>query len=392
MTAAVSFREVTKTFRIWNERNDSVKSRVLHRGQGRYTDFTALSEVSFEIEEGTTFGLVGSNGAGKSTSLKLMANILVVDAGEVEVKGKVSALLELGAGFHPDLTGRENIYLNGSILGLSRKTIDSRFDEIVAFSGLAQFIENQVKTYSSGMFARLGFAVAVNVEPDVLLLDEALSVGDGEFQRRCAEKIAELRAGGRTVVIVSHDLHLVRQMCSELAWVDGGVLRAVGPTDDVIEQYQRSLHHDAVVDDAGRLRFGTGAARIRAAELVVPAGARPLPRDKLTIRLSLDPVTGDHRQVVGIDIRRSDGIMVSQVSTRSHPGLAARLSHGGQLTYQIGELPLLPGSYVLHTWLVDESTQELLDATDQLEFEVDPQPHADDEGLVALGGVWDVEA
>lgn len=392
MTPAVTFREVTKTFRIWNERNDSLKAKALHRGHGRYTEFTALRKASIEIEEGTTFGLVGSNGAGKSTSLKLMAKILVPDAGEVEVKGKVSALLELGAGFHPDLTGRENIYLNGSILGLSRKVISSRFDEIVDFSGLSSFIDNQVKTYSSGMFARLGFAVAVHVEPDVLLLDEALSVGDAEFQRRCAEKIAELRAGGRTVVIVSHDLHLVRQMCSQLAWIDHGDLREVGPTGEVIEQYQRAAHPDAVVDDAGRLRFGSGAARVRTAELVVPGGDRPLPRDKLTVRLSVDPSQAGHRQVVGIDIRRSDGIMVSQVSTRSQAGLAARLRDGGSLTYDVTELPLLPGSYVLHTWLVDDETQELLDAVDQIAFEVDPQPQADDRGLVALGGVWDVVA
>ncbi|CAA9220576.1 MAG: Teichoic acid export ATP-binding protein TagH [uncultured Acidimicrobiales bacterium] len=391
MTSAVTFREVTKTFRIWNERNDSLKAKVLHRGHGRYTDFIALREASFEIEEGRTFGLVGSNGAGKSTSLKLMANILVPDAGEVDVKGKVSALLELGAGFHPDLTGRENIYLNSSILGLSRKVVRSRFDEIVDFSGLSTFIDNQVKTYSSGMFARLGFAVAVHVEPDVLLLDEALSVGDAEFQRRCAEKIAELRAGGRTVVIVSHDLHLVRQMCSELAWIDHGDLKEVGPTDDVIEQYQRAAHPDAVVDEEGRLRFGSGAARVRTAELVVPAGERPVARNKLTVRLSLDRAPGDRRYVVGIDIRRSDGIMVSQISTRSQPGLSGRICGGGALTYDIGELPLLAGSYVLHTWLVDEETQELLDATDQLDFEVDPQPHADDNGLVALGGGWDVE-
>jgi ABC-2 type transport system ATP-binding protein len=304
----------------------------------------------------------------------------------------VSALLELGAGFHPDLTGRENIYLNGSILGLSRKVINSRFDEIVTFSGLAAFIDNQVKTYSSGMFARLGFAVAVNVEPDVLLLDEALSVGDAEFQRRCAEKIAGLRAGGRTVVIVSHDLHLVRQMCSELAWIDRGVLRAIGGTSEVIDQYQRSIHPDAVVDDAGRLRFGSGAARVRGAQLVTPGGERPVARDKLSIRLSVDPASDSRRCVVGVDIRRSDGLMVSQVSTRANSGLATQLTGGGTVTYVIGELPLLPGSYVLHTWLVDEDTQELLDATDQLEFEVDPQPQGDDGGLVALGGDWDFEA
>jgi hypothetical protein len=194
------------------------------------------------------------------------------------------------------------------------------------------------------------------------------------------------------VVIVSHDLHLVRQMCSELAWIDRGVLRAIGATGEVIDQYQRSIHPDAVVDDAGRLRFGSGAARVRAAELVTPGGERPVARDKVTIILSVDPAGDAHRCVVGVDIRRSDGLMVSQVSTRSQPGLATRLTGGVIVTYVIGELPLLPGSYVLHTWLVDEDTQELLDATDQLEFEVDPQSQSDDGGLVALGGEWGVES
>jgi ABC-2 type transport system ATP-binding protein len=388
MTAAISFEEVSKHFKVWHERNDSLKAKVLRRGKGRYTEFTALRGVSFDVQEGITFGLVGANGSGKSTSLKLIARILVPDAGAVTVDGKVSALLELGAGFHPDLTGRENIYLNGSILGLSRKTLKSRFDEIVAFSGLETFIDNQVKTYSSGMFARLGFAVAVNVEPDILLVDEVLAVGDAMFQRRCAEKIAELRAGGRTVVIVSHDLGLVRQLCSEVAWVDHGDLQAIGPTADVIEQYQRSVHPDAVVDEEGRLRFGTGTARIRSAELLVPSGGRPLAREKLSIRLSIDPIDSGHRLVIGIDIRRSDGVFVTQVTTRSDPSLTQRLGDTSTLTYDIPELPLLPGSYVLYTWLLDDDTQELLDGTDQLEFDVDPQSHVDDGGLVAFGGEW----
>ncbi len=238
------------------------------------------------------------------------------------------------------------------------------------------------------MHARLGFAVAVNVEPDVLLVDEALSVGDAVFQRRCAEKIAELRASGRTVVIVSHDLGLVRQLCSEVVWIARGDLKALGPTSEVIEEYQRSVHPDAVVDDEGRLRFGSGAARVRVAKLITASGERPVAREKLAVRLTVDPISSDHRHVLGIDIRRSDGVFVSQVSTRSNPALSVPLAAGMVLTYEIPELPLLPGSYVLHTWLVDDETQELVDATDHFGFEVDPQPGADEGGLVALGGGW----
>lgn len=390
MTAAITFEGVSKSFRVWHERNDSLKAKVLRRGEGRYSEFSALRNVSFEIEQGTTFGLIGANGSGKSTSLKLMARILVPDAGQVTVRGKVAALLELGAGFHPDLTGQENIYLNGSILGLSKKTLDRRFDDIVAFSGLEKFIDNQVKTYSSGMYARLGFAVAINVKPDVLLIDEALSVGDAVFQRRCAEKIAELRAGGRTVVIVSHDLGLVRQLCTQVVWVDRGDLKALGPTAEVIEAYQRSVHPDAAVDNLGRVRYGSGAARVTSAELIVPSGGRPVAREKLTVRLTVDPISGGHH-VVGIDIRRTDGVFISQVSTRSHSALGLRLSEGRPISYDIAELPLLPGSYVLHTWLVNDDTAELLDAVDHFDFDVDPQPGVDDGGLVALGGGWEMD-
>ena len=214
--------DVSKAFRIFSERNQSIKQALLRRRRGKYDDFWALRDVSFSVKEGTTFGIVGSNGSGKSTTLKLLAQILVPDQGSVKVEGRVSALLELGAGFHPDLTGRENVFLNGAILGLSRKTLNQRLEEIVDFAGLGTFIDNPVKTYSSGMYARLGFAVAVNVDPDILLIDEVLAVGDESFQRKCAERIGELRSGGRTVVLVSHNLSSIQAMCDTAAWIDQG--------------------------------------------------------------------------------------------------------------------------------------------------------------------------
>ena len=178
---------------------------------------------------GSTFGVIGSNGSGKSTLLKCLAGILQPEKGSVTVKGRVSALLELGAGFHPELSGRENVFLNGAILGLSKKEITARFDDIVEFAGLEEFIDTPVKNYSSGMFVRLGFAVAANVEPEVLLIDEVLSVGDESFQRRCAEKIDEFRRDGRTIVFVSHGLGQVAQLCEDAAWIDKGELREIGP-------------------------------------------------------------------------------------------------------------------------------------------------------------------
>ncbi|NBO55339.1 MAG: ABC transporter ATP-binding protein [Actinobacteria bacterium] len=193
MVEVIEFDHVVKKYRSWHERHDSLKSRILNRSEGRWTERTVLNDVSFSVADGSSFAIIGRNGAGKSTALKLISRILVPNSGRVSVTGRVSALLELGAGFHPDLTGRENIFLNGAVLGLSQRTLQERFDDIVEFSGLEDYIENQVKTYSSGMYARLGFAVAVNVDPDILLLDEVLAVGDSAFRQKCRAKISEWR-------------------------------------------------------------------------------------------------------------------------------------------------------------------------------------------------------
>ena len=191
---------LSKRFRLYHDRNQTLKAAVMRGRRARYEEFWALRDVSLEIAEGATYGFIGTNGSGKSTLLKCLARILVPDEGTVRTRGKVSALLELGAGFHPELSGRENVYLNGSILGLSKRELDHRFDDIVAFAGLERFIDTPVKNYSSGMYVRLGFSVAINVDPDILLVDEVLAVGDEQFQRRCNERFADLRAQGTTIV------------------------------------------------------------------------------------------------------------------------------------------------------------------------------------------------
>src|SRR3954465_14677836 len=221
---------------------------LVNRKRATYEEFWALDDVSFEIPAGTTFGLIGENGSGKSTLLKCMAKILRPDVGTITTVGKISALLELGAGFHPELSGRDNVYLNGSILGLSTAQIDARFDEIVDFAGLGQFIDTPVKNYSSGMYVRLGFSVAINVDPDVLLVDEVLAVGDEQFQRKCNEKFAELRSQNKTIVVVSHGLGLMRTICDELAWLEHGRVRQVGPSGDVIDKYVAEVQTDRQTD------------------------------------------------------------------------------------------------------------------------------------------------
>ncbi|MDQ3350505.1 MAG: ABC transporter ATP-binding protein [Actinomycetota bacterium] len=385
---AVAFDQVSKRFRIWHEKHDSLKARLVNRGGGRYSERSALESVNLTIPAGITYGLVGANGAGKSTALKLIAEILVPDSGTVAVNGKVSALLELGAGFHPDLTGRENVYLNGSILGLSQKTLDLRFDDIAQFAEIGDAMDHQVKTYSSGMHARLGFAVAVHVEPDILVIDEALSVGDAAFQRRCAQRITELRRGGRTVIIVSHDLGLVRTLCDRAALFDRGHLAAEGSPGEIIALYERSVHSDAVVDDAGRIRFGNGAARILDATIHRPSGEPPRNGEPTIITIDLGEFDQGRQIAVGVNIRRNDGVMISQTTTRGVIPIPPTLANGGTLAYEIPSLAVLSGSYVLHTWLFDDDSGVLLDAVDHRSFDIEPADASVDGGAVALGGTW----
>ena len=210
---AIRVKGVTKSFKIYYDKGTSLKEKILFRKRSRFSERTVLNDISVDIKKGESIGLVGHNGCGKSTLLKLMTKILYPEKGEIEVNGRVSSLLELGAGFHPDMSGRENIYTNASIFGLSKKEIDSRLDRIIEFSELEEFIDNPVRTYSSGMYMRLAFSVAINVDADVLLIDEILAVGDSNFQAKCFNKLQEIKAKGTTIVIVSHSLNQIENIC-----------------------------------------------------------------------------------------------------------------------------------------------------------------------------------
>ena len=238
---AIAAEGVSKRFRIYKERNQSLKQMILQRRRGLYEEFWALRDVSLEIPAASTFGFIGENGSGKSTLLKCLARILVPDEGTIRANGTVSALLELGAGFHPELSGRENVFLNGAILGIKPKELARKFDEIVAFSGIERFIDTPVKNYSSGMYVRLGFSVAINVSPDILLVDEVLAVGDAEFQSRCRMKFQELKNSGCTIVIVSHAMGMIEDLCGCAAWLEAGRIKSVGDVKDVIKAYLTSV-------------------------------------------------------------------------------------------------------------------------------------------------------
>lgn len=243
MTAETAVRvdRVSKSFRLYHERNQTLKSAIMRGRTSVHEDFWALRDVSFEVPKGSTFGLIGSNGSGKSTLLKCLANIYFPNSGTITHFGRIAAMLEVGSGFHTELSGRENIFLNGSILGMSRKEIVRKYDEIVDFSGVETFIDQPVKNYSSGMYVRLGFAIAINVDPDILIVDEVLSVGDAEFQQKCFQKFESFRSAGKTVILVSHSMETVKTMCDQAAWINQGELRAVGRAETTIAAYEDSL-------------------------------------------------------------------------------------------------------------------------------------------------------
>jgi lipopolysaccharide transport system ATP-binding protein len=240
------FQNVSKRFVMSHDRAHSFQElmlRLFHRGEGSSKEtLWALRDVSFEIRPGEAVAIIGRNGSGKSTCLKLMTRILTPTEGRVEAQGRVAGLLELGAGFHPELTGRDNIYLNGALMGLGRREIARRFDEIVAFAELERFVDAQIKFYSSGMTMRLGFSIAVCVSPDILLIDEVLAVGDQSFQEKCLRRIDEVQKSGVTIVFVSHALETVRALCDRAIWFDRGELQEDGPCDAVVDSYMASVH------------------------------------------------------------------------------------------------------------------------------------------------------
>lgn len=234
---AIEVNNITKAFKVYLDRSSNVKDFIIHRNRRRYENRQVLKGISFEVKKGEAVGLIGHNGCGKSTTLKLLTKIMYPDSGTIEMKGRVSSLIELGAGFHPDMSGRENIYINASIFGLSKKEIDGRIDDIIAFSELEEYIDNPVRTYSSGMYMRLAFAVAINVDAEILLIDEILAVGDVAFQAKCFNRLREIKKTGTTIVIVSHSLSQIEQICEKSIWIHEGVIREEGQPRIVDPQY-----------------------------------------------------------------------------------------------------------------------------------------------------------
>lgn len=238
----IKVNNVYKSFKVYYDRGSTLKEKILFKNRNRHDVHEVLKGINITIKKGEVVGLIGENGSGKSTLLKLMTKIIYPDKGNIEIKGKVSSLLELGAGFHPDMTGRENIYTNASIFGLTKKEIDARLEKIIDFSELGEFIDNPVRTYSSGMYMRLAFSVAINVDAEILLIDEILAVGDANFQQKCFERLRELKQKGITIVIVTHDTGTVEKFCSSAVWLESGKIKAEGKISDVVDKYLKYMN------------------------------------------------------------------------------------------------------------------------------------------------------
>jgi ABC-type polysaccharide/polyol phosphate transport system ATPase subunit len=392
--SAVVVERVSKRFRLYGERTRSLKQAVLQRRRATFEEFWALRDVSFEIPQGSTFGLIGENGSGKSTLLKCIARILRPDTGDIATHGRLAALLELGSGFHPELSGRENVYLNGSILGLSKREIDKRLDAIVDFAGVESFIDQPVKNYSSGMYVRLGFSVAINVDPDILLVDEVLAVGDASFQQKCMEKFADYRRSGRTVVVVSHAMGQLRNFCDRAAWLAHGRLQAVGPAGVVVDDYVDETHAERKVADVaqGDARWGSGEIRVDRVEILDAAGrdTRTLRTgDGVVIRLHYRAGQRVNQPVFGLGITTLEGHDVTGPNTRDTGEVPEFLDGEGHVDFRVDQLALLPGTYELTAAVYDYTCQHPFDHRHRLlRFDVVPGTPREGVGVISLGGAW----
>ena len=372
MSVAIQLERVTKRYRTGRSRTlvDLVTSR-LDSLRGRNADvhsatrgrmsptIVALRDVSLEVREGAGLGIIGRNGAGKTTLLKLVSRVTWPTSGAVRVAGHVVSLIELGAGFHPELTGRENVYLGAGLFGLTKRDIDRQFDAIVQFADVERLIDTPMKRYSSGLYARLGFAVAVFSRPDIVLVDEVLAVGDAAFRRRALEALRRLIAEGKTVLFISHDMWNVRRLCSEILWMDDGQVRAYGPAGEIAERYMNEVNLEALANQSTALqshRGGTGELRYVSVDLVDDAG-RPAtiiaPNDTLVVRATYRAERAVERPVFQIAIVDVDSGLVITTATSTTADVPGQVTGAGAIECRFARLPLRPRQYVLRLSITD---------------------------------------
>lgn len=341
--AAIEVEHVTKRFILSGGPGGTLKRAFIDKiKRGKPKTFTALNDISFSVGHGETLGIIGCNGAGKSTLLSIIAGTMAPTDGSVRTRGVISSLLELGAGFHPDLTGRENVYLYGSIMNIPNSVMKKRFDDIVDFSGLHQFIDQPVRFYSSGMYVRLGFAVAVQVDPDILLIDEVLAVGDADFQRRCLDKMDEFRKLGKTLLIISHDVNTIRSVSNRILFLDHGELKGIGDPDGIVKEYEAAVRRGR--EEKMRREWGVGGATITSAGFT--PDCNPETTDNLTVCIKYKADQRIENPVFGFSISDLEGRTLFGSNTQIEKFDIPYIEGTGEIAFGVDLSRLNAGEYL----------------------------------------------
>lgn len=406
---SIEVEQVKKSFKIYMDKRQTLKEKVIFKNRNRYEERQVLKGISFKVKKGEAVGLIGSNGCGKSTTLKLLTRIIFPDEGRIIVNGRISSLLELGAGFHPDMSGRENIYTNASIFGLKKTEIDVRLQGIIDFSELGEFIDNPVRTYSSGMYMRLAFSVAINVDADILLIDEILAVGDVNFQKKCIEKIKEIREKGTTIVIVSHSLSQIESICDKTIWLENGLVKEVGVPKDVHQQYQDEMEYRRL--EKIRRELAATSDRIPSLQfdrLTIEGGNKRIAFDKvwltddggngakafnigdtIVIRANYHCELPDLNGILSFSIARNDGTLCYATNSDIQLEQLVTFQREGTLAISLEKCNLMQGQYSLNIAVTSADGIVYDDLQRVLFFQVCSQKQ--DLGIIKLKTSWSIE-
>jgi ABC-type polysaccharide/polyol phosphate transport system ATPase subunit len=394
----IQVQGLSKRFRIYHQRSETLKQALVDRRRSRYEEFWAVKDIDMEVQEGETFGIIGPNGSGKSTLLKCIAGILVPDRGKVAVRGRLASLLEVGAGFHPDYSGRENIYLNGAILGLPRHYIKSVINDIVSFAELEQFIDNPVRNYSSGMYTRLGFSIAIHMDPDILLIDEVLAVGDESFQRRCMDHIDSMRRDGRTLVFVSHAAATVRRVCDRCLWIEHGVQRAAGETQAVVDAYIKDVNEREMTElnssaaELGGSQAGWMGIRLTSVSFAGPSGEENTFRTggELSVQIAYEAPERLRKVRFRVSFYPVDQPTMVSVQTDDSEFGERVLEPSGKVTLRIPQVPFLDGVYGTKVEVEDIPSGKVYIELDRpRSFRVESSGRSE-VGLALVGHSWEL--
>lgn len=407
---AIRVKDVKKAYRVFFDKSNTIKERALQMRRNRYEEHSVLNGISFDIFKGESVGLIGENGCGKSTTLKLLTKIIFPDSGTIEINGRVSSLLELGAGFHPDMSGRENIYTNAAIFGLKRKEIDERIDSIIEFSELQDCVDNPVRTYSSGMYMRLAFSVAINVNADILLVDEILAVGDVSFQKKCMDKIEEIKRGGTTIVLVSHSGGQIESICDRVVWLDNGTVKEIGDAKEINARYnnwmeerrlekvralQREKKGEAELDNVAEvfnkltIRNGNGKIRFTKVWLEDDEGKQ---QDILGVgndfRIKAEYKSDilDPTVIMSVAITRQDGVLCYATNNVNAGKDFLRLDSNGTIAVSVRNCNLLCATYMVNVAFVSTEGEVYDDLQRVLFFSIDSPNH--EQGVCRLECEW----